>query len=67
MVFISIGMRIPGAEDPPRACPPIMPDGHALIQADGPPSGECGGHVVVECLNHLADLPELVTVGGGLC
>ncbi len=53
-------MGLARTEDPARACPFVVPNGHGLVKAYHPRGQELFGHVVVPRLNHLAYLPKLV-------
>ena len=55
-------MGLSWAENPAQARPAVMPYRHALVEADDPRRDEDQGHMFVEGLNNVADLPDLVGV-----
>ena len=62
VVFITKGVRLAGTKNPSRACPLVVPNGHALVQTQHPCGDEDIGHVLVPRPDHLPDLPELVAI-----
>ena len=55
-------MRLPWTENPPRACPFIKPDHHALAETVDPARNEVQPHVVIPTIHQLPNLPKFVDV-----
>ena len=62
VVFITKWVRLAWTEDPSRACPLVVPNGHALVKTHHPRGDKEIGHVLVPGPDHLPDLPELVAI-----
>lgn len=60
VILISKRTWLARTEDPSIACLPIVPDGHGFLEAYYPWQMEAFGHVLVECKDHVTNLPELV-------
>jgi hypothetical protein len=56
------GVWLARAEDPAGARPLVVPNGHALVETYHPCREEDIHHVLIPGLDHLPDLPELVTI-----
>ena len=55
-------MGLTSTEDPFWACPSDIPDVHGLVEADLPRGEEYGSHVVIPCLNHMDNFPQLINI-----
>ena len=62
VVFITKRVWLARTEDPSRACPLVVPNGHALVKTHHPRGDKAIGHVLVPGPDHLPDLPELVAI-----
>ena len=45
---------------PSRACPPVEPDEHGLVEADNPQNNKYSNHVQIPCCNHITNLPKTI-------
>ena len=62
MVFIPERMRLARAEDPARASPSVLPDGHRFVKADCPSGGKYGLNISIPLSNHLSHPPKFVEI-----
>ena len=62
VVFITKWVRLAWTEDPSRARPLVVPNGHALIKKHHPRGDEAIGQFLVPGPDHLPDLLELVAI-----
>ena len=55
-------MGLPWTKNPPRACPPVKPDHHALVKAVDPAQNEVLLYIAIPIIHHLPNLPKFVNI-----